>query len=204
MKFRSRFCYKFRSQETASSSRTFFPPCLSIIVPHMAFLPLHRDKEHKFKNGSWTWSEHESALKFHPHDGDKKTKNRPDGGLKFKELIGASEEKIFREVFQRPNCFYDSEVVTLQDIKNLVLFTMNSSMTRKFVEFVHLPLFDKFLRSIIVYVDAFLMVLEYLLIRRDKATEGKVRDTFSIKVEQFLSKQLSDRRLMIAREYSKV
>lgn len=48
------------------------------------------------------------------------------------------------------------------------------------------------------------MVLEFLLIRRDKEADGKIRDTFSTKVERFKSKELSDRRLLMAKEYSKV
>lgn len=175
----------------------------------MSLLPLHRDKEHKFKNGQWVWDEHEAKLKFHSHeaafDGDKRTKSRfADAGLKFGTTIDVGEEKIFRETFLRPNTFYDSDVVTVQDIKNLVLFTLKTKVTPKFIEMVHDETFDKFLHSIIFYTDLFLMTLEYLLIRRDKALSGQVRDMLSVKVEQFMAKQLSDRRLLIAREYSKV
>lgn len=170
----------------------------------MSFLQLHRDKEHKFKNGHWTWGEHESKLKFHSHD-DKKTKNSSvDAGAKFKKNIDVAEEKIFREKFQRSSAFYDSKVVTLQDIKNLVLFTMNSRAAPRLIEFLHCWVFDKFLHGLIFYVDLYLLVLEYLMIRRDKELKGEIRDSYSIKVEQFLSKQLSDRRLRVAREYSKV
>lgn len=172
----------------------------------MSFLALHRDKEHKFKNGLWTWGEHEEKLKFHPHGDDKKTENEThsvvDAGLQFKAHIDVAEEKIFRGIFLRPNSFYDGDVVTLQDIKNLVLFT-SSSMTPQLIDFLLSEAFDKFLHSIIFYTDLFLMILELLLIRRDKELQGFVRDTHSVRVEQFLSKQLSDRRLLIARDYSK-
>lgn len=176
----------------------------------MPFLPLHRDKEHKFKSGYWTWCEHEVKLKFHSHepaDDDKKAKNHSravDVGLKFAEHIDVAHEKIFLEIFQRPSYFYDSEVVTVQDIKNLALFTLNTKVMRRFIEFVHCETFDKFLHSVIFYIDMFLMVLELLLIRRDQEAKGQIRDNFSIKAEQFLSKRLSDRRVLIAREYSKV
>lgn len=174
----------------------------------MSFLPLHRDKEHKFKNGHWTWGESEAKLKFHSHAVDKQKKSKlcglADAGLKFAEYIGEAEEKIFREVFMRPSKFYDSAIVTLQDIKNLVLFTLKSKATRKLIEFLHTRTYDKFLHAIIFYTDFFLLVLEFLLIRRDKEANGQIRDTISIQVEQHLSKQLSDRRLLIAREYSSV
>jgi Protein phosphatase 1 inhibitor len=173
----------------------------------MSFLPLHRDKEHKFQNGCWSWGETDASLKFHRNGSDKKVSQRSratDEGDKFKEFISAAEEQIFRQVFQRPNSFYDSDVVTLQDIKNIALFTMNSRAAPTFLAFVHSTLFDRFLHGVVFYVDMFLMVLEFLLIRRDKALKGQVCDVFSIKVEQFLSKTLSDRRLLIAREYANV
>lgn len=177
----------------------------------MAFLPLHRDKEHRFKTGRWTWSEHEAKLKFHSHkpadNDDKKTKNHSravDAGLKFAEHIDVADEKIFHEIFLRPGSFYDSDVVTVQDIKNLALFTMKAKVERRFIDFLHSETFDKFMQSTIFYIDKFLMVLELLLIRRDMEAAGQIRDTFSIKAEQFMSRQLSDRRALIAREYSKV
>ena len=174
----------------------------------MSFQPLHRDKEHKFKNGFWTWGENDVKLKFHSHVADdKKTKSHfhpVDAGLEFRKFIDVAEEKIFREIFVRPNSFYDSEVVTIQDIKNLVLFSIESGTTQKFIDFVHRDSYDEFLHAIIFYMELYLMVLELLLIRRDKEAAGIIRDTYSIKVEQFLSKQLSDRRLLIAKAYSKV
>lgn len=174
----------------------------------MSFLPLHRDEEHKFKNGFWTWDEHEEKLKFHSHVyNDNKTKNQfhpVDGGLAFRKSINVAEEKILREIFVRPSSFYDSDVVTCQDIKNLVLFTLKSEATQKFIEFVHRETYDDFLHAIIFYMDLYVMVLELLLIRRDKTSAGVIRGPYSIEVEQFLSKQLSDRRLLIARSYSKV
>lgn len=177
-------------------------------IRSMSFLPLHRDKEHKFKNGHWTWGENEAKLKFHSHDDDKQTKQKLcgllDAGLKFAEYINVAEEKILREVFLRSEKFYDSEVVTLQDIKILAFFTMKSKATRKLIEFLHTQTFDKFLHGTIFYIDMYLLILEYLLIRRDKEEKGKIRDMYSIQIEQQLSKQLSDRRLLIAREYSKV
>lgn len=175
----------------------------------MSFLPLYRDKEHKYKNGSWSWDEGETTeqLKFTPQTAEKKTDDLTqslNSGLNFREEIDVEGEKIFLEKFQRKPLFYDSEVVTLQDVKNLALFLLESKVSKKFVEFVHEETFDKFLRNVIFYFEFFLIVLEFLLIRRDQELKGRSRDTMSLKVEQFMSKQLSDRRLLIAREYSKV
>lgn len=188
----------------------------------MSFLALHRDKKHKYKNGLWTWTspyddDHfDVKLKFNSHTNDRTEKgNFADKkgdphdftlvGLTFADYIDEAEERIFREIFQRPSSFYGSDVITIQDVKNLALFIIKSATTCDFIEFLHTSEFDEFLHATIFYIDFFLLVLEFLLIRRDEtALEGKVRDTLSMQVERFLSKQLSDRRLLMAREYAKI
>lgn len=174
----------------------------------MSFEPLHRDKKHKYTNGQWTWDEENGKLKFHPHEHVTKRNSYLlpliDVGLNFTDYINEEQEEIFCKVFQRPKFYYDSEVITIQDIKNLVLFTISSGSTKKLVHFVHKDIFDRFLNNLIIYIDYFLLVVEYLLIRRDEILDGKIRDTYSLEVERFLSKLLSDRRALIAREYEMV
>lgn len=177
----------------------------------MSFEPLHRDKKHKYINGQWTWNEEKGKLKFHPHEHVTKRNSYLlpliDVGLNFADYINEDQEleEIFCKVFQRPKLYYDSEVITIQDIKNLVLFTIRSGSTKELVDFVHTDICDKFLSNLIIYIDYFLLVVEYLLIRRDEILlDGKIRDTYSLQVERFLSKLLSDRRALIAREYEMV
>lgn len=79
----------------------------------------------------------------------------------------------------------------------------NCDITKAFIEMVHTDIYDRFLHNLILYIDYFLMILEILLIRRDEV-DAKTGNTYSIKVEQCLAKQLSDRRLLIGREYCKV
>ena len=147
-----------------------------------------------------------SELKFQPHTKiqAESTMRLSNTVLKFNEGIDVAGEKIFYDKFQRKASYYDSGIVSLQDVKNLVLFLLSSKLPDKILTFIHDDLFDKFLHSVIFYFDMYLMVLEFLLIRRDQELDGRGRDTHSLKVEQFLSKQLSDRRILIAREYSKV
>lgn len=176
----------------------------------MTFLPLHRDKKHKYKNGLWTWQH--SKLKFHSHtsikeEAKEETKSdmnpHDNVGLKFTDYIEEAEERSFQTVFQNPSSFGD--VITIQDVKNLALFTLKTKSSLQFIEFLHTFDFDKFLHATIFYIDFFLRTLEFLLIRRDEfEIEGKVRDMLSMRVERFLSKQMSDRRLLMAREYANI
>lgn len=174
----------------------------------MSLEPLDGDKKHKYTNGQWTWNKEKGKLKFHPHEHVTKRNSYLlpliDVGLNFADYINEPEQQIFSKVFQRPKLYYDSEVITIQDIKNLVLFTIRSGSTKKLVDFVHTDICDRFLNNLIIYIDYFLLVVEYLLIRRDEILDGKMRDTYSLQVERFLSKLLSDRRALIAREYEMV
>ena len=171
----------------------------------MSFEPLHRDKKHKYTNGQWTWNDGKGKLSFHPHKHVTKPNSYLlpliDVGLNFADYINEPEEQIFCNVFQRPKFYYDSEVITIQDIKNVVLFNIRSGCTKKLVDFVHTNICDRFLNSLIIYIDYYLLVVEYLLIRRDEILDGKIRNTYSLEVERFLSKLLSDRRALTAREY---
>ncbi|CAO1402977.1 unnamed protein product [Diamesa serratosioi] len=174
----------------------------------MSFEPLHRDKKHKYTNGQWIWNAEKGKLKFHPHEHVTKRNSYLlpliDVGLNFTDYINEPEEEIFCKVFQRPKLYYDSEVITIQDIKNIVLFNIRSGNTKKLVDFVHTDICDRFLNSLIIYIDYFLLVLEYLLIGRDEILDGKIRDTYSLEVERYLSKLLSDRRTLTAREYEMI
>lgn len=173
-------------------------------------LTLHRDKKHKYKDGFWTVEK--EKLKFNPHS--KQHDKFPDShlieeiGIQFADYIDEAKEAVFREKFQRPNNLVDSDVVTLQDIKNVALFTMqNTGIPNYFITMVQEKTYDQFLHNLIIYIDLFLKIVEFLLIRRDELKSminPKMCDLYSIKVEQFLAKQLSDRRILIAREYSKV
>lgn len=176
----------------------------------MSFLNLHRDKEHEFKNGKWSWDETSpiAELKFTPDcfktESQEEAPQTLEASLHFSDNMNVAEEKLFREIFQRKPNFYDSHVITLQDIKNLSFFLLKIEVTNRLIEFLHNETYDMFLYSIIFYFEHYLKVLEFLLIRRDQESTGRSRDSYSLKVEQFLSKQLSDRRLLIAREYSKI
>jgi hypothetical protein len=178
----------------------------------MSFLSLHRDKKHKYKKGYWKWQDDDeevsSKLKFYPHTSVSRMEEKEQVvaiGLDFADHIDETEEKIFREIFQRPNSFYDSDVITIQDVKNLALFILKTPTSSHLIDLLHTSAFDEFLHATIFYIDLFLLTLELLLIRRDETlSEGKVRDTISMRVERNLSRQLSHRRLLMAREYSKI
>lgn len=173
---------------------------------------IHRDLKYKFVNGYWTWKKDENELKFHPrnhqidteNDNVKKIidKNSMSGNfLKFKREMSEVEEAVFVKYFQRSS----TDFISLKDVRNLAMFTLKTKVSNEFRSFIFSDTFDSFLHSAVFYMDYFLKVLEFLLIRRDETKEEeKVRDFRSINIERTMSRQLSHRRLLMSREYSKV
>lgn len=123
--------------------------------------------------------------------------------LQFKRNLNQIEKDVFCENFQRRASYGD--VVTLSDIRNLVLFTLKSKVSEEFLKFVLSNEFNEFLHATVFYVDYFLMVLEFVLIRRDEVKkENKSRNQNSIAVEASISRRLSHRRMLMSREFSNI
>lgn len=122
--------------------------------------------------------------------------------LQFKRNLNQVEEEVFVEHFQRKGSYGD--VVTLQDIRNLVLFTLKSKVSREFLKFVLSNDFTEFLHATIFYVDYFLTVQELVMIRRNEMKHNKIRDQNSNDTEALISDRLSHRRLLMSREFSKI
>lgn len=176
---------------------------------------VHKDKfVPKYKAGKWSWDEEAEKFKFTSRtftSKDKKSPNFTDKTWKkdfpFKDSMEEVEELVFRQVFTRTDKSYDADVVILQDIKNVALFLAPSCMMqRRFVDFVHTKVVDSFLNALIIYFEYFLKVLEFLLIRRDELS-GKtpqIQSMDSVHIKEMFSEYLTQYRIMIAREYSKI
>lgn len=54
----------------------------------------------------------------------------------------------------------EPRVITIQDIKDIVIFLTNANeLTRDFIKYFHLPTVDRFLRSLIVYFQYYIQVI---------------------------------------------
>lgn len=176
---------------------------------------VHKDKfVPKYKAGKWSWDEETEKFKFTSRGATSKGQKLPNLTEKiwkkefvFKDSMEEVEELVFRQVFSRTDKSYDADVLILQDIKNVVLFLAPSyMMQRRFVDFVHTKVVDAFLNALIIYFEYFLKVLEFLLIRRDELS-GKtpqIQSMDSIHIKEMFSEYLTQYRIMIAREYSKI
>lgn len=121
--------------------------------------------------------------------------------------MNQAEEIVFVEKFWRKASSNDSDVIIIQDIKNLVLFlAIGDCVNGRFVEFFHAPIVDEFLNDLIIYFEYYFKLLEFLLAQRKRndSTESKLSDKVSMAREVALSEKMDQYRIILAREYSQI
>ncbi|XP_066247212.1 protein phosphatase 1 regulatory subunit 36-like [Euwallacea similis] len=110
-------------------------------------------------------------------------------------------QSTFRKYYQRKVKSSHTAVVTLQDIKDVAIFT--TKINRLFPEFItyfHTISMDRFLRSMIVYFQYYLLVWNKMQLRRKEAAR-KLRQPIVTQLENEVRDNLADLRSMIARNY---
>lgn len=157
----------------------------------------------KFAHGQWHITDEPPNLKYFSAG-----KMSPsDSNTLFKQKITQGEEILFRAKFQRPKSSRDNDAITIQDVKNLVLFLVQPKrLTTRFIEFFHTETVDIFLNDLVIYFEYFLKLLEFMQIRRDEmqSPDHKTRNLNSNWIEQMLSEYMVQYRLLLARSYSKI
>lgn len=163
----------------------------------------------KYCSGEWRWKSATETIEFQ----NTTIETLPDSalpaprlkfGIQFKDHMNEIDENIFRETFRRPDYSRDADVITIQDIKDVALFTApQNAISNNVISFVHSHTVDEFLNDLIVYFEYFLKLVEFLLIRRDEVQE-KLLDMRSVQIEKMLASYLIQYRLILAREYSKI
>lgn len=161
----------------------------------------------KYFNGQWKWNEKAEQFEFY-HTRDDSIPDcalpapRLKFGIQFKDYMDEIEENIFRQTFARRPESKDCDVITLQDIKDVAIFSAPAgSYTASVIEFMHTETYDQFLNDLVIYFEYFLKLVEFLMIRRDEI-KSKMRNMVSVEIEQALSGYLVQYRLLLAREYS--
>lgn len=163
----------------------------------------------KYYNGQWTWNKRTEKFEFYNTSFDSTTTGettelRSKFGTQFKNYMNEIEENTFRHKFARSDSSRDADVITIQDIKDVVLFlTEDGALSHSVLEFLHTESYDQFLNYLIIYFEYFLKLVEFLMIRRDEIKE-KMRDGRSVQIERMLSDCIAQTRLLLAREYSKI
>lgn len=159
-----------------------------------------------YDDGYWAWSESDCMLEFRTNNVSQSISKQTilpaaiAGVLQFNDDPDLLEQFKFQKRFQRKTKHDD--VVTLQDVKDVVLFTAPSAMFTKDIVFLfHKPAMDRFLRALIFYCQYFLQITGEL---NDRALDAKIKTASSERIVHEFRENLQDARLIVAKEYSSI
>lgn len=163
----------------------------------------------KYVDGKWIWNKELQQIQFRKQKRNKSRDciSKTVSWTKFKTCMNQAEEILFVEKFWRKASSKDSDVIIVQDIKNLVLFlAIGKNVDGRFMTLFHAPVVDEFLNNLIIYFEFYLKFLEYLLMQRKRgdSTESKLRNKQTMATELALSEYLDQYRIIVAREYCQI
>ncbi|CAG9818264.1 unnamed protein product [Phaedon cochleariae] len=177
------------------------------------------EKRLSLRNGNWVWSELRDGLLFLPRDikefsqkmysvGGASTSicsNSPNyKDAVFKDTFGSQSQTMFRKHYQRKVKLYEDDVVILQDIKDVAIFTCNLNiLTLEFISYFHTKAMDVLLRSLIIYFQYYCQVWNKMQQRRIEASR-KLRQPIVTVLEDVIRDDLADLRSMVARDYAMI
>ncbi|CAG4940761.1 unnamed protein product [Colias eurytheme] len=160
--------------------------------------------ESLYENGHWIWNEEVEKLQFISDlpvmiEDDYELPSTALTNVEFKDDVDLLEQQRFRKYLQRKT--EDDDVVTLQDLKDVVLFTAPTSiLSPALINLLHLSTTERFLRALILYVQYFLQISDEMS-HRTLELETKIRTQNSDKIELKYQEDLEDLRLLVAKEY---
>ncbi|KAK3925353.1 Protein phosphatase 1 regulatory subunit 36, partial [Frankliniella fusca] len=86
----------------------------------------------------------------------------PDLALSFLDVVDALDQLRFRRHWQRRVQPGDPDLVTLTDVKNVVLFQVQQRLPPLFLKLFHTAAVDRFLRTLILYLFHYMQACEWL------------------------------------------
>lgn len=120
--------------------------------------------------------------------------------LSYRETLNDSEKIRFRKNFLRKVTPEEPDIIILQDIKDIVLFLLVSSVSPQFINFLHLPVVDRFLRALIVYFQRYVEIWEDLVQER-AATMRKAPNPLARGHRFRYADEMHTLRCILGREY---
>ncbi|XP_018580026.1 uncharacterized protein LOC108917761 [Anoplophora glabripennis] len=177
-----------------------------------------RERRGSYKSGYWIWDEMGDELLFVSRDSTGygkaalpttasimsqiTTQHQRQTAVSFKDTVGTIGQLEFRKIYQRKVKLTEPDVVTIQDIKDVVIFTCDvTGLTPEFISYFHSEAMDRFLRSLIIYFQYYFQVWNALQLRRKEA-KRKLRQPIVTLLENRVRDDLSDMRSMVARDYA--
>ncbi|KAJ8725014.1 hypothetical protein PYW07_015972 [Mythimna separata] len=160
-----------------------------------------------YEDGHWVWDKQTEALVFISDAPPAKlesvsmTARAPTGAVEFRDDIDLIEQLRFKRRYQRKIKPGQLELVTLQDIKDIAIYTAPLHiLSPLLINLLHLPTTERFLRALIFYCAYYLQIAGEMAIRMFERTT-KIRTENCEILENEYKRDLSDLRLLVAKEY---
>ncbi|XP_053600347.1 uncharacterized protein LOC128669493 isoform X5 [Plodia interpunctella] len=161
-----------------------------------------------YEDGHWIWDENIEQLAFISDlppvavETIQIPTKAPTGTVEFRDDVDLIEQIRFRRRYQRKIKPGQAEIITVQDVKDIALFTAPVNiMSPILINMLHLPTTERFIRALILYCAYYLQVADEMT-RRILELDTKVRTPVCELVENEFRDNLGDLRLLVAKEYS--
>ncbi|KAH9640988.1 hypothetical protein HF086_015084 [Spodoptera exigua] len=136
-----------------------------------------------YEDGHWVWDEHTQALLFVSDlppvniEALQITSKAPTGTIEFRDDIDLIEQLRYKRRYQRKPTPGKIDLVTLQDVKDIALYTAPLSiLSPMLIDMLHLPTTERFLRALIFCCAYYLQIAEEMTTRiLDQATKIRTK-----------------------------
>ncbi|PZC82028.1 hypothetical protein B5X24_HaOG211584 [Helicoverpa armigera] len=160
-----------------------------------------------YEDGHWVWDEQTQGLLFVSDlpparvETVQITTKAPTGAIEFRDDIDLIEQLRYKRRYQRKPTPGQEDLVTLQDIKDIALYTAPVTLlSPMLIDLLHLPTTERFLRALIFCCAYYLQISDEMTTRISEL-ETKVRTHDCEILENKYRENLSDLRLLVAKEY---
>ncbi|PZC82030.1 uncharacterized protein LOC110372350 [Helicoverpa armigera] len=160
-----------------------------------------------YEDGHWVWDEQTQALLFVSDLPPKQIENiqiqtkAPTGTIEFRDDVDLIEQIRYRRRYQRKLKPGQADVITLQDVKDIALYTAPINiLSPMLINLLHLPTTERFLRALILCCGYYLQIADEMATRMLELTT-KVRTPDCEKIENEFRDNLADLRVLVAKEY---
>ncbi|XP_026747133.1 protein phosphatase 1 regulatory subunit 36-like [Trichoplusia ni] len=160
-----------------------------------------------YEDGHWVWDDNVQALVFVSDlppaliESVQITTKAPTGNIEFRDDVDLIEQLRYRRRYQRKLKPGEPDVVTLQDIKDIAIFTAPLNLlSPMLIHLLHLPTTERYLRALIFCMAYYIQIGDEMT-ARIMELESKIRTPDCEIVEREFRENLADLRLLVAKEY---
>ncbi|KAJ0179334.1 hypothetical protein K1T71_005046 [Dendrolimus kikuchii] len=161
-----------------------------------------------YEGGHWEWDDSAGSLAFisdlppKPVEAVQIPTKAPTGTVEFRDDVDLIEQIRFRRRYQRKLIPGQAEVISLQDVKDVAIYTAPLNiLSPVLINMLHLSTTERFIRALILCCAYYLQIADEMA-HRILELETKVRTPECEILEREYRDNLADLRLLVAKEYS--